>query len=114
MAPEDIAKTAVITPFGLFEYLRMPFGLRNAAQSFQRFIDQVFRGLDFVYAFIDDVLIASSNPDEHKLHLRQVFQRLDQYGITANPKKCNFGQTEIDFLGHHIDKHGISPLPEKT
>ena len=114
MAPEDIAKTAVITPFGLFEYLRMPFGLRNAAQSFQRFIDQVFRGLDFVYAYIDDVLIASSDPDEHKLHLRQVFQRLDQYGITANPEKCNFGQTEIDFLGHHIDEHGISPLPEKS
>ena len=54
----------------------MPIGLRNAAQSFQRLIDQVFLGLDFVYAYVDDVLIDSSNPHEYKLHLRQVFQRL--------------------------------------
>nr|CDS27572.2 gag pol polyprotein [Hymenolepis microstoma] len=114
MAPEDIAKTAVIIPFGLFEYLRMPFGIRNATQSFQRFMDQVFRGLDFVFTYIDDVLIASSNPDEHKQHLRQVFERLQQYRITANPEKCKFGHTEIDLLGHHISGCGITPLPEKT
>ena len=77
MVPEDIAKTAVIIPFGLFDYLRMPFGLRNAAQSFQRLIDQVFRGSEFVYVYIDDVFIARSNPEDDKLHLRQVFQRLN-------------------------------------
>nr|CDS33976.1 gag pol polyprotein [Hymenolepis microstoma] len=114
MAPEDIAMTAVITPFGLLAYLRMPFGLRNATQSFQRFMDQVFRALDFVFTYIDDVLIASSNPDEHKQHLRQVFQRLQQYGITVNPEECKFGHIEIDFLGHHISGRGITPLPEKT
>lgn len=65
MTPEDIAKTTVSTPFGLFEYLRMPFGLRNTEQSSQCFMDKVFRGLDFVFAYIDDVLIASSNPQEH-------------------------------------------------
>nr|CDS28369.1 gag pol polyprotein [Hymenolepis microstoma] len=69
MAPKDIAKRAVITPFGLFEYLCMPFDLRDAAQSFQRFMDQVFRGLDFVFTYIDDVLIASFNLDEHEQHL---------------------------------------------
>ncbi|BHF82688.1 hypothetical protein SprV_0802582700 [Sparganum proliferum] len=50
----DVPKTAVTTPFGLFEFTRMPFGLRNATQTFQRFIDQVLRGLDFVYAYVDD------------------------------------------------------------
>nr|CDS31407.1 gag pol polyprotein [Hymenolepis microstoma] len=90
MAPEDIVKTAVITPFGLFEYLH------------------------FVFTYIDDVLIASSNPDEHKQHLRQVFERLQQYGITVNPEKCKFGHKEIDFLGHHISGRGIIPFPEKT
>ena len=60
--PADIPKTAIITPFGLFEFLRMPFGLRNAAQTFQRFIDQVLQGLPFSYAYLDDLLIASSSP----------------------------------------------------
>ena len=68
--PEDIPKTAITTPFGLFEFVRMPFGLRNAAQTFQQFIDQVLRGLPFCYAYIDDLLIASSSPEQHQEHLR--------------------------------------------
>lgn len=59
-ATEDIHKTVVTTPFGLFEFVQMPFGLRNAAQSFQRFIDDVLHGLSFCYAYIDDVLVAST------------------------------------------------------
>ena len=58
--PADIPKIAIITPFGLFEFLRMPFGLHNAAQTFQCFIDQVLQGLPFSYAYLDDLLIASS------------------------------------------------------
>ncbi len=57
MGEADIPKTAVATPFGLFEFLRMPFGLRNAAQTFQRFIDEVFQGLDFGFTYIDDILV---------------------------------------------------------
>ena len=83
--PTDIPKTAVVTPFGLFQYLRMPFGLRNAAQTFQMFIDQVLRGLHFCYAYIDDLLIASTSPEEHQHHLRQVFQRLSNFGVVINP-----------------------------
>ncbi len=64
-----------ITPFGLFEFLCMPFGLKNAAQAFQRLMDQVCRGLEEVFVYIDDILIASSNASEHKRHLRQLFQR---------------------------------------
>ena len=63
----------MITPFGLFEFLRMPFGLRNAAQTFQRFMDQVLRGLTFAYAYTDDVLIASATQAEQLEHLRTVF-----------------------------------------
>jgi len=62
VAPEDIAKTAVICPFGLFEFVRTPFGLRNAAQTFQRFIDNVCRGLPYVFVYLDDILVASSSP----------------------------------------------------
>ena len=112
--PDDIHKTAVTTPFGLFEFLRMPFGLRNAAQTFQRFMDQVLRGLPFAYAYIDDVLIASTTPEEHLEHLRAVFERLAANGIVVNPNKCVFGVQELDFLGHHIDCNGITPLQSKV
>ena len=112
--PSDIPKTAITTPFGLFEYVRMPFGLRNAAQTFQRFIDQVLHGLDFVYAYIDDLLIASTNPQEHVEHLRLVFERLRQHGIVINPSKCQFGVLSLEFLGHYIDGNGILPLKDKV
>ncbi len=69
----------------------MPFGLRNAAQSFQRFIDQVTRGLDFCYVYIDDLLIASTHAEEHERHLCQLFTRLSDYGLVINPAKWQFG-----------------------
>ena len=112
--PSDVHKTAIITPFGLFEFLRMPFGLRNAAQTFQRFMDRVLRGLDFVYTYIDDVLIASPDAEEHKRHLRLVFERLHKHGVLVNPAKCVFGAGQLQFLGHQIDCQGIRPLPEKV
>ena len=112
--PSDIPKTAVTTPFGLFEFLRMPFGLRNAAQTFQRFIDQVLRGLPCTYAYIDDILIASASKEEHLTHLQEVCERLDSYGITLNPAKCVLGVESLEFLGHKVDKHGIHPLETKV
>ena len=112
--PSDIPKTAITTPFGLFEFVRMPFGLRNAAQTFQRFMDTVLRGLHFAYDYVDDVLIASDMPETHLQHLRLVFSRLEEHGIVINPHKCLFGVKELDFLGHHIDSNGITPLADKV
>ena len=112
--PADVPKTAITTPFGLFEFVRMPFGLRNAGQTFQRFMDQVLRGLHFCFVYIDDVLIASSTPDEHKQHLQQVFQRLSDYGILINPSKCLFGVDSLEFLGHHVSSKGIRPVNTKV
>ena len=99
---EDIPKTAIVTPFGLYEFLPMPFGLKNAAQSFQRLMDSICRGLDSVFVYIDDILVASRNTTQHKLHLHQLFQRLQEHGLVLNMAKCQFGQTTSDFLGHHI------------
>ena len=114
MAPDDIPKTAITTPFGLFEFVRMPFGLRNAAQTFQRFIDHVFRDFDFVFSYIDDILVASNDASEHMSHLRMVFERLTEYGLTISPTKCVFGAASLEFLGHHIDADGIKPLASKV
>ena len=83
----------------------MPFGLRNAAQSFQRFMDQVLRGSPFAYTYVDDVLIASSSPEEHLKHLRIVFERLAAHGIVINPNKCLFGVTELSGTPHRPPWH---------
>ncbi|GFW59593.1 hypothetical protein TNCV_3222431 [Trichonephila clavipes] len=92
--PDDVHKSAIITPFGLFESTRMQFGLCNAAATFQRFIDEVLRNLPFVFAFVDDILVASSSPEEHLQHLQILFTRLQQYGLSLKPSKCIFGVTQ--------------------
>jgi hypothetical protein len=112
MAAEDIEKTAIITPFGLFEYLFMPFGLTNAAQSFQRLMDKLFRHLPFVFTYLDDHLIASRTLEEHLLHLQQFFQVLQENGLTINPAKCVFAVSSLKFLGHMVDEAGVTPLPK--
>lgn len=114
IAKKDIPKTAVITPFGLFEYRRMTFGLRNAAQTFQRFVDNAFRDLNFVFPFLDDFIVGSTTKEEHEAHLKLIFQRLDEYGLSLNITKCVFGQPVVDFLGFKVDASGIAPLPSKV
>lgn len=99
VASEDRPKTAVITPFGLFEFNVMTFGLCNAAQSFQRFMDDVLRGLDFCFCYIDDILVASRNEEEHTEHLRIIFKRLLKYGISINLSKCRLGAKNVNYSG---------------
>ena len=84
MAEEDIPKTAIITPFGLFEFLRMPFGLKNAAQAFQRLMDGMLRHITFAFVYLDDILVASPNPETHRKHLHELFQLLEANGININ------------------------------
>ena len=110
MRAADVAKTVIVTPFGLFEYTRMPFGLKNAAQTFQRFMDNVLRYLSFSYIYLDDILVASSLSDEHAKHLRQLFGRLADYGLAVNPHKCVLGQSSLEFLGHCVMSSGVQPL----
>lgn len=112
--PEDIPKTAIITPFGLFEFTHMTFGLRNAAQTFQRLIHEVLRGLDFTFPYMDDICIASSSQEEHRHHIKQIFDRLTMHNLSINIAKCTFGQENLEFLGHYITKDGIVPLPKRV
>lgn len=115
VAPEDIEKTAIITPFGLFEFPKMTFGLRNAPQTFQRFMNNtVLQGLEFLFSYLDDVIIASESPTQHNEHLRIVFERFNSYGITINLDKCCFGQPKVEFLGHEVSVNGITPLKNKV
>ncbi|CAK1593602.1 unnamed protein product [Parnassius mnemosyne] len=110
----DIPKTAITTPFGLYEFPYMSFGLCNSAQTFQRFVDEMTRGLEFCYCYLDDFLIFSRNEEEHERHLREVFNRLKRYGMLINTSKCIFGVDEVKFLGCRISESGTKPLTEKV
>ena len=114
MAESDICKTAIITPFGLREFLHMPFGLKNAAQTFQRLMDTLLRGIPCIFIYLDDILVSSSTRTEHADHLRQVFKALSLSGMVVQRQMCVFGVAEIDFLGHHVATSGIKPLPERV
>jgi hypothetical protein len=110
MNKDDIPKTAIITPFGLYEFLYMPFGLANAAQTFQRLMDSQFRSIPFMFIYLDDILIFSQSRSQHLSHLKTVLSILSENGLHINPAKCVFAQEEVTFLGHHITPHGLTPL----
>ena len=112
--PEDIQKTAITTPFGLFEFPFMSFRLCNAAQTFHRFMDEILKDLDFCFAYIDDILVFSRSSQEHDQHLLIFFTQLQNYGILLNPSKCVFRVPEISFLGYKISSMGSQPLPERV
>ncbi|UYV60890.1 hypothetical protein LAZ67_1002684, partial [Cordylochernes scorpioides] len=114
IAEEDKPKTAIITPFGLFEFNVMSFGLRNATATFQRFMHEVLRNLDFAFVYLDDILVASKTEEEHYSHLETLFSRLNSYGLRINLSKSKFLVQEIYFLGYLITCHGVKPLPTKV
>lgn len=109
----DIPKTAITTPFGLYEFPFMTFGLRNAAQTFQRFMDEVLQGMENVYSYLDDILVFSRTEKEHLEHLKQLFERLTKYGILINTSKSIFGVPEVTFLGYCVSTEGTKPTDEK-
>lgn len=112
--PEDIPKTAITTPFGMYEFPFMTFGLRNAGQTFQRFVDEMTRDLDFCYSYLDDFLIFSPDSDSHLQHLQLLFTRLKEFGMVINPSKCIFGAEAVTFLGCTVSATGIKPMDEKV
>ena len=113
MNPSDIEKTALATPFGLFEWLYMPFGLRNASATLQRYLDQIFRDLDCVFIYIDDILIFSGDEAQHKQDLLKVLKVLQENDLRVAIDKSEFFLQEIDFLGYTIDDKGIRPSNNK-
>jgi hypothetical protein len=94
--PADMQKTTITTPFGLFEFPFMSFGLRNAVQTFQR------------------IFLFSHSLEDHEQHLRTLFNQLRQYGILINPAKCVFRSSEVTFLGYNVSAEGSRPLKNRV
>ena len=114
VAAANMPKTAVITPFGLWEFLRMPFGLKNVGQTFQRCMDNILASIPHVFIYLVDVLVASPTVAEHKKDLQRVMEALEKHGLVINEEKCQFHKSQVEFLGHLVDKSGIKPLPAKV
>lgn len=115
VAPQDREKTAFCTPFGLFEFNRMPFGLCNAPSTFQRLMERIFgdQSLHALLLYLDDIVIFSSTFDQHLDRLEMVLSRLQTHHLKVKLKKCHFFQTEVGYLGHVISADGVSTDPEK-
>lgn len=116
VAEQDRDKTAFVTPFGLYRFKRMPFGLKNAPATFQRLINRFKTGLPKVsiLCYLDDIIILSQTFEQHLNDLEQVFVHLASYNLIANRDKCNFFKDEVKYLGHVITSSGIKVNPEKV
>ena len=114
LRPGDRAKTTFWRANRiLWEWLVVPFGLKNAPPYFQRRMDAALRDLPFARCYINDIVAWSRNVEEHILHLQQVFQRVREAGLKVHPGKCVFGADSIDFLGHRISARKLEPQADK-
>ena len=93
----------------------LPYAVRShmSTKHVQRMMNMIFRGLPFVTVYVDDVLVHSATPDQHRDHLRQVFQRLREAGLTLKGKKCHIAMSAVHYLGHVFSGAGMSPDEQK-
>lgn len=107
--PDDVHLTAVSTPFGLYEWLVMPMGLRNTPSIHQRQVAHALRGLlgKYCHIYIDNIIVWSDTIEDHEVHLRLIMKALSDAHLYLNPRKCKLFKLEVNFLGHHISGRGI-------
>ncbi len=112
----DEWKTMFNTPRGHFEYLVMPFGLSNSPAVFQALVNDVLRDMvdQFIYVYLDDILIFSSSLQEHVQHVRQVLQRLLENGIFVKAEKCAFHAQSVPFLDFIVSPEGVRMDPDRV
>lgn len=115
MAEEDAKKTAFSTPYGHYEYKRIPFGLKNAPATFQRLMDKVLSGLQGIeiFVYLDDIVIYASSLKEHAQKFNKLAERLRNANLKLQPDKCEFLRNEVTYLGHVISEAGVKPDPKK-
>ena len=113
LTTDSVPKTAFTSPFGKYEYVKVPFGLSQGHAYFQEWMTGVLKDLPFAMAYLDDIIIYSSTPEEHLEHIRTVFEKLRDAKLSMKLSKCHFFTREIQYLGHILGKEGIKPVPAK-
>ena len=114
LTTDSIPKTAFTSPFGKYEYVKVPFGLAQVPAYFQELMTGVLKDLPFAMAYLDDIIIYSSTQEEHLEHIRTVFEKLRDAKLSMKLSKYHFFAKEIQYLGHILGKEGIKPVPAKT
>ena len=112
---DDDSKDLLVinTPKGLFRYNRLPYGVSVAPAIFQSVMDRILHNLP-VACYLDDILISAATVEEHDVLVEKVLQRLQDAGIHLHEEKCQFGQRQVEYLGHIIDATGIHPTKDKV
>lgn len=115
MDQDSIEKTAFSTENGHYEFLRMPFGLKNSPPTFQRVMNNILRGLqnEICLVYLDDIIIYSTSLQEHINRLKEVFERLRKANFKIQMDKTEFLRKEVGYLGHIVTPNGVKPNPEK-
>jgi len=115
MAPEDMKKTTLIIKTGLYDWIVMPFGLKNVTSTFTKTMLEVFKdlGSKFLKVFVDDLNVHNESWEEHLQHLGVVLYKLREVNLKLNPNKCYFATKSITFLGHVVSEEGTKPNPGK-
>ncbi|XP_011860867.1 PREDICTED: uncharacterized protein LOC105558005 [Vollenhovia emeryi] len=115
MTPKNAHKTAFTTPYGHYQFKRMPFGLKNAPATFQRLMDNVLSGLqgNELFVYMDDIVIYARSIEEHEIKFKRLIQRLRSANLKLQPDKCKFLCKEVSYLGHIIGSNGVRPDPDK-
>lgn len=116
MNREDVEKTAFVTPFGSYQFTKMPFGLCNAPATFQRLMNVFRNGLPSVLLliYLDDLIIISNSFERHMEDLQKVFERLKHFKLRAKQSKCKFACSKLKYLGHILTPNGIMLDPSKV
>ena len=110
---DAVKKTAFITPFGKYEYMKVPFGLAQAPAYFQNLMTKLLNGLQFTLAYLDDVVIFSENEEQHLKQIQIVLTRLKQANLKLKKSECAFFKKELHYLGNILTTDGIKPQTEK-
>uniref|UniRef100_A0A8C5D775 ribonuclease H n=1 Tax=Gouania willdenowi TaxID=441366 RepID=A0A8C5D775_GOUWI len=98
---------------GLYQYNRLVFGITSAPAIWQRAMDQVLQGIPSTQCYLDDIIVTGSDKDSHLANLDAVLTKLEDYGLKANKKKCEFFKECIEYCGHKIDKNGLHKTQDK-
>ena len=115
LSPKSKTLCTIVLPWGKYEYQKLPMGLCNSPDIFQEKMSELFMDLEYVRAYIDDLLVLTNGDwDDHLEKLDEVLTRLERAGLKVNARKSFFGRHELEYLGYWITRTGVQPMPKKV